>query len=119
MAAVAPALASTSDGVPYILWEGVTTADGATAYTLSRRLGLNASVQIDGTFGGATVKLQASNDGTTFFDLSDVEGTAISATAAAIFEFGTSAIYVKPDVSGGTADAVDIILVLRGPASNT
>lgn len=119
MAAVAPVLVFITPGVPVVKWEAANTADGASAYALSGRLGSNAAIQVAGTFGGATVKLQVSVDGVTYFDLSDIEGNPISATAAGIFEFSTSAVYIKPDISGGTADDLDIFVVLRGPASNS
>lgn len=69
--------------------------------------------QVSGTFGGATVKLQASNDDATFFDMKDDNNTAISGTAAGYFEFTTNAGYVKPASSGGTADNVDVVITFR------
>ena len=68
------------------------------------------------SFGGATVKLQVSNDNTTYFDVKDTGATTVSATAAAIFNFSSAAIYFRPAITGGTGDAVDIYLVLRGNA---
>jgi hypothetical protein len=55
-----------------------------------------------------------SNDGTTFFAMKDLGGTVISATAAALFEFTTAAMYIRPVIAGGSANAVDVIVVLRG-----
>jgi hypothetical protein len=55
-----------------------------------------------------------SNDGTTYFDMKDLAGTTISATANALFEFTTSAMYLRPVISGGAANAVDVTVVLRG-----
>jgi hypothetical protein len=72
------------------------------------------AVQFGGTFGGATVGLQASNDGVTYFNLKDLGNIAISATANAMFEFTTSAMFLRPVVTGGTADAIDVTVVLRG-----
>lgn len=119
MATVSPVLLRTAEGVPYILWENIATGDTLTAYAVQGRLALNASVQFAGTFGGATAKLQTSNDGTTYADIKDVHGTTVSSTAAGQFEFSRSAIYLRPAISGGTGDAVDVYLVLRGPASNS
>jgi hypothetical protein len=118
MATVSPVLSRTAEGIPYLLWENVATGDTITAYAVHGRLATNASVQFTGTFGGATVKLQTSNDGTTYADIKDVHGTTVSATAAGQFEFSRSAVYLRPAISGGTSDAVDIYLVLRGPASS-
>ena len=116
MATVSPVLNRTAESIPYLLWENVATGDTLNPYAVNARLGLDAAVQFAGTFGGATVKLQVSNDNTTYFDVKDTGGTTISATAAAIFNFSSAAIYFRPAITGGTADAVDIYLVLRGNA---
>jgi len=116
MATVSPVLNRTAEGIPYILWENVATGDTLNPYAVNARLGLDAAVQFAGTFGGATVKLQQSNDNATYFDMKDVAGTTISATAAAYFNFGSSGAYLRPTITGGTGDAVDIYLVLRGNA---
>lgn len=119
MAAVSPNIVFITPGIPVVKWEAANSTDGASAYALNGRLGLSAAIQVVGTFGGATVKLQVSVDGVTYYDLSDTAGNPISATAAGIFEFSTSAVYIKPDISGGTGDDLDIFVALRGPASNT
>jgi hypothetical protein len=118
MSTISPALLRTTEGVPYIIWEGVATGDTVAGFPVSGRLGVSAAVQFSGTFGGATAKLQASLDNTTYSDMKDIHGTAVSATAAGLFDISTSAVYLRPSVAGGTEDAVDIILVLRGPVSS-
>jgi len=72
------------------------------------------SIQALGTFGGGTVKLQGSNDGTNWVDLNDTEGTAIGITSAGASEFTTSMVYIRPLVTGGTADDLDVYIALRG-----
>lgn len=113
MATITPAL-SIVDGVPRITWTGVSTADTMVSWKVQEQRALAGAVQFKSTFGSSTVKLQASNDDTTFADMKDVNGTAISATAAAFFEFSTAAGYLKPASSGGTADNVDVVMILRG-----
>jgi P pilus assembly chaperone PapD len=71
-------------------------------------------VQITGTFGGATIALQVSNDGTNYVTLKDGSGSDISLTSAGMREFSTAALYLKPTSSGGTADNVTVTVVLRG-----
>lgn len=103
------------DGVPTVRWDDIsTTTDTPLKFTITEQWGLAGSVQFVGTFGGATVVLQMSNDGTNWVSIKDLLGNAVSATAAAMFEFTCSAAYIKPDVSGGAADNIDVILVLRG-----
>lgn len=65
--------------------------------------------QAYGTFGGGTAKLQGSNDGTNWADL-DIAGssTALAFTAAGGAEFAASCRYIRPLVTGGTGDDIDI-----------
>lgn len=113
MATISPAL-TTVDGIPRITWTGVSTADTMTAWKFTSGKRTYGAYQTSGTFGGATVKPQVSVDGTTFFDMKDISGTAMTGTAAGLFDFATSANYIKPASSGGTADNVDVVIVLKG-----
>ncbi len=73
----------------------------------------HGSISATGTFGGGTVALQGSNDGTTWFSLADLGGTAIALTAAGGSEFRTTTLYVRPIITGGTGDDVDVLVLLR------
>ena len=95
-------------------WTDYSTADTSTPIKVQNMQGLAGSVQVTGTFGSATIALQASNDGTNFVTLKDSAGTAISFTAAGMAEFSTAALYLKPTSSGGTADNVTVTVILRG-----
>jgi len=99
--------------IPRVTWPGMATGDTIVALPVAGNSIVAGSVQFAGTFGSATVKLQVSNDGTTFFDMKDASGTTISATAAGIFTFTTSALYIRPAIAGGTSDSVDAIVCLR------
>jgi hypothetical protein len=100
--------------VPYSTWTGIVTGDTAESIGIHNAAPVAGSVQFGGTFGGATVKLQASNDDVTFFDMKDLQGVPISSSSAALFEFTSAAIYFKPVVTGGSANSLNVILVLRG-----
>jgi hypothetical protein len=95
-------------------WTDYSTADTSTPIKVQNMQGLAGSVQVTGTFGSATITLQASNDATNFVTLKDSAGTAISFTAAGMAEFSTAALYLKPTSSGGTADNVTVTVILRG-----
>lgn len=96
-----------------LLWETVTEADSAAAHECIEMQGVVGSVQVIGTFGGATVVLQGSNDGSTWWDLKDTGGTAISFTAAGGADFSTAALYVRPSASGGSSQDLDIYMTMR------
>jgi hypothetical protein len=101
-------------GVPRAIWTAVTTAGSPhTGLLLVNKEAYRGSVQVTGTFGSSTVIMQASNDGTNYFPLKDLQGTAISFTSAGGAEFSTSAAYIRPSSSGGTSDSVNVTVVLR------
>lgn len=102
------------DGVPRVVWAALAPGDTGVPYLVKNRYGFVGSVQISGTFGGATVALEQSNDGTTWFPAVDPLGAAISATTAEISEMSLAAAYLRPTITGGTGSAVDVIIVFRG-----
>lgn len=114
MATITPALTIVA-GVPRITWTGVSTADTMVAFgPLPGKSAEFASVLLSGTWGSSTVTLAGSEDNSTFITLKDRTGTAVSGTANTRFELSTAASYLKPASSGGTADNVDVVVVLRG-----
>jgi hypothetical protein len=100
--------------VPRISWSGIITGDTIVELPIAAQAAVVGSVQFSGTFGGATVGLQVSNDGTTFFTLRDLSGAPVSAAAAAFFEFTTAALFLRPVIVGGAANSVTATVVLRG-----
>jgi hypothetical protein len=100
--------------VPRVTWADIVTGDTITAFPVAAQAAVAGAVQFGGTFGGATVGLQVSNDGTTFFDMKDLSGATVAATSAALFEFTTAAMYIRPVVTSGSANAIDVTVVLRG-----
>ena len=75
---------------------------------------LGAAVEFSGTWGGATMKLQVSNDSVTWFDAVTPADVAISATSDAIFELSTGARYLRPVISGGSGSVLGCIIYMRG-----
>lgn len=60
------------------------------------------TVQIGGTFStGGSVTLEGSNDGTTYFPLTDPQGNAITKTAAALEVIEEGPRYIRPNVTAG------------------
>lgn len=104
------------DGVPTLRWDDVSTStDTPLKFAITEQWGLAGVVQATGTFGGASVALQMSNDGTNWATIKDLQGDAIALTGAtSMSEFTCSAAYIRPSVTGGTSDNVDVIVVLRG-----
>lgn len=113
MPTISPVVNLSISDAPRYLWTGIATGDTINALKLSGTGARRGAVQISGDFGGATVKIQTSNDGTNFYDIKDIHNAAVSTTAAAIFEITSAALYIKPAISGGTADAVNVTLYMR------
>lgn len=96
-----------------VVWEQITEADTGAAYTCLSTQGVLGAVQVIGTMGGATVAMQASNDGTNWWNLKDTSGTEIGLTAAGGADFSTAALYVRPSPSGGSSQDLDVYLIMR------
>ncbi len=90
-------------------WTGETTAANASVPRYAPLTSLaTASVQVGGTFGSATVVLQGSNDGVTYATLKDLQGNNLSFTSAGYAEFSSGAAFIKPSISGGTGDSINV-----------
>lgn len=115
MPTINPKLDMTVSGVPRVIWEGAATGDTLTPFVLQQQYGLAGSIQAVGTFGGATVGAQVSNDGTNWATAKDVSGDNVSVTAATGYhELSLSAAYIRPTITSGSANDIDVIMVLRG-----
>ena len=111
---------TTKRGLTIYTYDNIDSDDSApTAIELGRiggqvpATGVHGFFQVEGTFGGATAKLQGSNDNTNWADL-DVAGTntALSHTAAGGSEFVASCRYIRPLVTAGTSEDLNITISL-------
>jgi hypothetical protein len=98
-------------------WAALATNDTGSPEEFSRFPMM--SVQFGGTFGGATVVLEGSDDGVTYFTMTgeNPAGGAdalISATSATRFDItNVVARYLRPRISGGSGVAIDVTLTAR------
>lgn len=116
MAAIAPAITDISDranGSTFLVqWTPVTEAD--TCNPVSFPMHSDKSIHVSGTFGGATVVLQGSNNsGTTYVGLRDPSSTAISMTADTIKAVLENTQLVKPSASGGSSQSLTISMLFH------
>lgn len=74
------------------------------------------SVQVFGTFAGATITIEGSNDGgTTWNTLTDPLGNALTFTAAGMKQITELPYQIRPSVAGGgVGTSVNIYLHMRG-----
>jgi hypothetical protein len=76
------------------------------------------SVQITGTFGtGGTCLIEGSNDGTNYATLNNLQGSALSLTAAGIKGVAEITRYIRPRISAGDSNTSLTITILARKAS--
>lgn len=109
---------SDDGSVKRIEWTPLTTTN-ADGIKVAISKFADKSVTFTGTFGaGGTVKLQGSNDGSNWFDLTDPQGNAISKTSAALEAVTENTQYIRPFVSAGDG-TTSLTAVLVARLSNT
>lgn len=74
------------------------------------------SIQVTGTFGGASLTIGGSNDGVTYHALTDTQGNALTLTTGALKQVVELPIYLKPRVFGGDG-TTNLSVVLSGRRS--
>ena len=114
MAEIALFTSIPAPGVARYFWETLTESDTAAAAKPGGTEPAIGSFQVTGTFGSATIILQGSNDGTNYVTIKDVDGVAVSLTAAGAQEFSSSMLHYRASTSGGSSSDVDVTLILRG-----
>lgn len=93
------------------VWAALATGDDGQAVELPGYA--DRSVQVDGTFGGATVTIQVSNTGTTWFSATDPQGNALAFTAGGLEQLQEIARYTRCLVTGGAGSALIVNILGR------
>ena len=75
---------------------------------------VDRTFQVTGTFGGATIVFEGSNDDATYFTLSDPQGNQLSLTAAGLKQIEEITRYARPRLIGGDGTtALKVVLLAR------
>src|ERR1700755_496650 len=102
MATITPTVAAVGRGdmsTIVVTWASITNAD--TCQAVSYPEYADRSIHVSGTFSGATVQIQGSNNGAASFAvLSDPTETAISITTESIRTVLDNTAFIQPSVSG-------------------
>jgi len=91
-------------------------AAGDIGQALQRTDLADRSVQVTGTFAGATIVLEGSNDGTNYFTLSNPAGVAVSFAAAGLMQVNLPTAWVRPRVTVGAGAALAVTMTARRTA---
>lgn len=94
------------------VWASATEADTFAAVKMPEYV--QRTVSIQGTFGGATVVVNGSIDGTNYTGLTNPAGVAISKTSAAVVGVFESTQYYQPAASGGTGQVLVLSMLFVG-----
>jgi hypothetical protein len=82
-----------------IAWTDLATGDTGTPADFCQYA--DRSCQVSGVWGGATMSLEGSNDGTNWHPLIDHSGNAIALTDDALVYVVSPTLVVRPNVTGG------------------
>lgn len=74
------------------------------------------SVQIAGTFGGASITIGGSNDGVTYHALTDTAGVPLTLIDTALRQIMELPVWIKPRVFGGSP-ATNLAVIIAGRRS--
>lgn len=115
MATIIPTVTDISlrgDGsVMQVIWTPVANDDTCRAVSFPQYA--DKTVQVAGTFGGASIAVDGSIDGTNYAAMSDQGGTTIAITSAGIKQVLQNALYVQPALTGGSESSVTISMIFR------
>jgi len=105
-----PTLQETESRITVATWELATGDDGA---PIRYAGAADRTVQVFGTFGGATIGMQGSLDGINWAPLTDAQGNAIAMTAAGLEAITELVRFTRPVVTGGSGTSVTVMLLMR------
>jgi hypothetical protein len=88
-------------------------AAGDVGQPLQRTDLADRSVQVTGTFAGATIVLEGSNDGAAYFTLSNPAGAALSFTAAGLMQVNQPTAWVRPRITLGSGASLTVTMTAR------
>jgi hypothetical protein len=89
-------------------------ASGDVGQALQRTDLVDRSVQVTGTFSGATIVFEGSNDGTNYFTLSSPAGLALQfTTPGGLMQVTEATAWVRPRVTAGSGASLTVTLAAR------
>lgn len=95
-------------GVRVRKWPNMTTDDVGEPIILTKFN--DRTVHVTGTFGGATVTFEGSNDGVEYLPMRDVFNAVVSAAEPKLITLTEVPLYVRPAVTGGVDTDVTLII---------
>lgn len=94
-------------------WTALTETDTDGAPLLIDRR-TDRTVQVIGTFGGTSVSIEGSNDGTNWSILNDLQGAALTFTTTRLEGISEMPLYIRPKLTGGTGASITVLVTAVG-----
>ena len=104
----------TSLDVAVTTWDGLLLDDDGEPVRLA--VYSDRSIQVTGTFGGASVTIGGSNDGITYHALTSTDGESLTLTSGALKQIVELPVFLKPRVFGGDG-TTNLKVILSGRRS--
>ena len=102
----------TVPGAVLATWTGMTTGDVGGGVPVAYSADLTG--QVSGTFGGATITWQGSNDNTNWHPLTRRSvGTDMAFTSAAVHTANENPAWIRPSVTGGTSVVIKAVMAIH------
>ena len=99
-------------GAVLATWADLATGDVGGGVPIAYAADLTG--QVTGTFGGATITWQGSNDNTNWHPMTQKSGTGNMAfTAAAVHTANENPAWIRPEVTGGTSVVLKGIMAIH------
>ena len=96
-----------------VVWANVKSGDTCAPVDLFANS--DRSVQVTGPFSGATLRVEGSNDDSTYHTLKDVFGTALTYTSADLRTINELTAKIKPAIADGDGNtSVTVTMFARG-----
>jgi hypothetical protein len=121
MAVITPTFANivgSTGGIDAVIIKWGPIGDSDTCAPVQRPDIADRSIQVEGTFGGATIAMEGSNDSTTGLDgnfrtLRDPVGVALNFIAADIRQTMEATLWIKAVTSGGAGSSLTVTAMCR------
>lgn len=113
MATIHPQVNRLTQNIVAVRWAGIAPGDDCVASPSDLSEYSDRSVQVSGVFGGASLAIRGSNDGTNYAGLSDPQGVALVFSSGGLKAILEASMYVRPEIAGGVGSSIDVTMFLR------
>jgi hypothetical protein len=112
MATINPTSIRRNDDAVSVQWAGIAAGDDCEPYVGFSDYS-DRSVQVEGTFGGATIDIKGSNDGENFKTLTDPFGSALSLTTGSLKQVLEYVWKMRPEITGGVTTSLTVTIIAK------